>query len=46
MSHFTLGFSVSLSLAIITQAASHADPDYESGTWVTLVNAEVIHEQM
>lgn len=46
MSHFTLGFSVSLSLAIITQAASQADPECESGTWVALVNAEVIHEQM
>lgn len=46
MSHFTLGFSVSLSLAIITQAASQADPGCESGTWVALVNAEVIHEQM
>lgn len=33
MSHFTLGFSVSLSLAIITQAASQADPECESGTW-------------
>jgi len=44
MSHFTPG--VSLSLAIIKQATGRADPECETGTWVTLVNAEVIHEQM
>lgn len=46
LSHFTHGFSVSLSLAIITQAAGRAGPECEIGTWVALVNTEVIHEQM